>query len=503
MSEIFVPGVTKDEADYLELRRLGTKLGVPVTEMFLKVEYTPPEGGTEVVYDGRSRTYVRNFWNVLFGANTPGFAGSASYCGDGRLEISTSSSIQAASAASGVNAEGIAKIDDTTAAAGVTASGIVVGSGLKAEAFDLNALGCQILHGSVADTLAYAGQVTSAPSYNSGTNTWSISASRIFNNNSGSTITVSETAIYGGMSIQNVSGIAISDRIMYCRDLLGAPIAVANAGQLTVTYSWSLTYPSVTPTSPFSQVQLILGNENGTNASTTFADQSSYARSITTIGTAPTWSNTTAPTGVTTVPKFIGTGGLQIGTDTSALELADADFELSFLYYSTIGTYSHTAGETIIAKRAGSAAFGPLQVVFYDYYNIYLQMSSNGTSANLLNAPLLSAPNASTWYFVSIVRAGGRIYARSTTLAGVVNTTINSTLTVVSNKNPIDNTSPWTVGCNADGSGPLQDTTYVSNLRLTIGAARKSGANTLAVGYSTNDPNTCPTSWTLPLSATL
>src|ERR1035437_4904244 len=66
MNDAFQPGTIKPEADYLELERLGAKLGIPVPMMHIKVEARNPDGSLGSKYEGRSRTFNRIFWNRLF-----------------------------------------------------------------------------------------------------------------------------------------------------------------------------------------------------------------------------------------------------------------------------------------------------------------------------------------------------------------------------------------------------------------------------------------------------
>ena len=59
--------------------------------------------------------------------------------------------------------------------------------------------------------------------------------SKIFNNNSGAEITVSEVGLAGYESGQSM---------LMCRDVLASPVTVPNAGQLTVTYTIEMTFPA-------------------------------------------------------------------------------------------------------------------------------------------------------------------------------------------------------------------------------------------------------------------
>jgi hypothetical protein len=117
------------------------------------------------------------------------------------------------------------------------ASGIVCGTGTAAESFEDVALGAAIANGTGAGQFSYQAMSLNAPSYNGGTLKWTWTISRIMNNNSGGTIVVGETGIYGyAQNLVNVH--------MIMRDLLSPTQSVLNGGQCTVTYTMELTFPA-------------------------------------------------------------------------------------------------------------------------------------------------------------------------------------------------------------------------------------------------------------------
>jgi len=223
-AEIFVPGTPKPEADYLELERLGAKLGIPVPMVHVKVEATNPDGSPGERYEGRSRTFNRNFWNRLL-ALLSGFGTSGTTFGAGYLTNKNTSGASANHSYSGY----IYWINNT----GNYGRGIGVGTGTAAEDFEGYNLSAPISGGSGAGQLVYNTQDPTTESYNSGTKKWSMTLKMILNNNSGGTIVVAETAIVDG-----------SLPALICRDLLGSAVSVLNAGQLTVTYTITLTFPA-------------------------------------------------------------------------------------------------------------------------------------------------------------------------------------------------------------------------------------------------------------------
>ena len=245
MNNIFQPGTVKPEEDYLEMERLGSALGIPVPMVHVSVEVRQPDGSVETVTD-RSRTFNRNFWNWLlksFGC-MPGqipaslFSSDASFGAGHITNKTTGGSVINADAAYTSN-PGHYNMDlITSATIGVDTIGIVVGTGSAAEDFENYMLGTKIAHGTSSGQMTYNAAAFNQPAYNAGTKVWTSTISRVFNNNSGGTISVAETGMY---PIHNGAG---ATKFMTCRDLLSSPISVFNGGQLTVTYTLTLTFPA-------------------------------------------------------------------------------------------------------------------------------------------------------------------------------------------------------------------------------------------------------------------
>lgn len=230
----FVPGEVKPEPDYHQIVRLGAKLGIPVVEMFVKVEATNPDGSPGEKWEGRGRTFNRNFWNAVF-TMLGSTAVSSGTFGAGVLSVKdtggTTRTIKSIVGSGNCNYGLEAAIADATA-------GIVVGTGSTAESFEDNTLVTKIAHGTGAGQLSYAAQTPPTPSYVAGTKVWTSSPIRIFNNNSAGTIVVAETGFYATVT----DSTANFRLVMIERSKLGATVSVLAAGQLTVTYSISLTF---------------------------------------------------------------------------------------------------------------------------------------------------------------------------------------------------------------------------------------------------------------------
>lgn len=246
MNEQFIPGSIKPESDYLELERLGTKLGVPVPTLRLSVTATNPDGSLGDHYEGRARTWNRNYWNIVFAqlgalssngngsnaviqiSNDPVFGAGHINVKDTTGTIGTNSNWQ----------ELINVIPSTfNTGVGISNSGIVIGTGVTAESFEAIALSAPIIQGTGAGQMSYTAGSFTQPTYNAGTKVWTSAQTRIFNNNSSGTIVVAETALITQCS--NVPTV-----VMLERSLLGVTVSVLAAGQLTVTYTTTLTFPA-------------------------------------------------------------------------------------------------------------------------------------------------------------------------------------------------------------------------------------------------------------------
>lgn len=217
----------KPESDYLELERLSVKLGIPVPFTFISLS-VEKAGCIISSYRQRSRTWNRNYWNQAICATTR-TPGVITNFGAGYL-----SAKQVPGTVAAISADFMQRFDNVGIINNST-YGLLAGIGTTAESFEGFALSKPITHGSGSGQLVYAAHSALAQSYVSGTKTWTITIKRLMNNNSGTAIVVAETAIVA----MNINGYYY----MFCRDLLGSTVSVANGAQLTISYDVSLTFP--------------------------------------------------------------------------------------------------------------------------------------------------------------------------------------------------------------------------------------------------------------------
>jgi len=185
------------------------------------------EGGELVLdYDMRSKSWVRNAHNILLVTYASIDLGTTYEAGATYIKRSDA---------------GLLWCDgnipnNPVGLIGNANYGIVVGTGTSAESFEGYNLATPVSHGTTSGKLSYAAQNATILSYDAGTKTWTATFVRIFNNNSGGSITITETAMFYLQS---------TDRyFMFCRDLLGSSVEVADTAQLTVTYTMTYTFPA-------------------------------------------------------------------------------------------------------------------------------------------------------------------------------------------------------------------------------------------------------------------
>jgi hypothetical protein len=187
-----------------------------------------PEGNPVLYYEDKSRSYVRNFYNLVILHNIIAFG-----------RISSFPSVQGYA----TGKLSFKRIDNSVihsvtwyrsfvANAGETGRGIVVGSSNQAESIDDFKLISIINHGTGAGRLSYQAMQNPTVSWNSQTKRFSARYTRYFSNQSGGTITVAEVGIYAYFTY------ASSDET-FCiiRDVLSQPINIPNSYDLKVEYT--------------------------------------------------------------------------------------------------------------------------------------------------------------------------------------------------------------------------------------------------------------------------
>lgn len=243
---------TKEEQQYERLRKLGQELHIPIPEAFLTLEVFDKDGKLIQRHHQRSHSWVRNAYNMMFSQLAAKNGNGGAVFGAGFLNIKdTGGTVRTGEFGIGVgcydpSSPAWTNLDTPHSSIGALATathddhGIVVGSGTNAESFEDYALQTLIVNGTDAGQLSYVASELSSVSYAALVLTCTLI--RYFNNNSGDSIDVNEVAlVIGGMA--GSSGSAIYNWVQ-SRDHLASTVTVPVTGQLRVTYTVQLTYPS-------------------------------------------------------------------------------------------------------------------------------------------------------------------------------------------------------------------------------------------------------------------
>lgn len=237
---------TKEEQQYEQLRKLARELHIPIPEAFIELEVRDKHGNVIQRHRQRSHSWTRNAYNWMFSQLAGAGADDASF-GAGNLNAKdTDGTIRQGATPIGFDVRySMAAVitgkiysgDGYRMVAGLEA-GIVVGSGTNAEGFEDCALQTLITQGTGAGQLSYIESELGSVSY--ADTTLKNTLVRYFNNNSDGNVDVNEVALYPHLSV----GAEHNFWVMVCRDKLASTVTVPVTGQLKVTYTISLTYPS-------------------------------------------------------------------------------------------------------------------------------------------------------------------------------------------------------------------------------------------------------------------
>lgn len=230
-----------EEAQHAELKKMCRELKVPAPpEIMIGLRVHDRNG--DLIFDDiqRGHSWTRNYWNLLF-------ALAASALGD-------ASGLFQAGKMSDKNPAGTVRSTDygpspaemsqdygfnfRTASAG---AGIWVGTGDTAFSVENVAMAALVAHGNSASQLYYAAMTVPVLTYAGAGKTWTNSLARIFNNNSGGSITIKETGLgWRGYGFSN-----FNEAILVERSVLSPAVAVPNGAQLTVTYEISMDFSAI------------------------------------------------------------------------------------------------------------------------------------------------------------------------------------------------------------------------------------------------------------------
>jgi hypothetical protein len=222
----------KEEQQYRELKRLARKLNVPIPEVFIELEVRNKDGRVIQMHRQRSHSWTRNAYNIIYYylSAVQGTEANGLRC---QMTNSTWHPIPYVMASSNNVWDSVGQ--GYRCYAGYNTMGIVVGTGVGEESFESYQLGTIIASGAGAGQLSYTEQ--EAPDVSTVGTTKKTIWVRYFNNNSGGSIGVNEVGLIIYFCYQG--GFYLTER-----NKLSSTVTVPNTGQLKVTYTIQLTYPS-------------------------------------------------------------------------------------------------------------------------------------------------------------------------------------------------------------------------------------------------------------------
>jgi hypothetical protein len=218
-----------EEAKFAELKIMCQELKVPAPpEIMIGLKVHDRNG--LLIFDDvqRGHSWNRNLWNRIYGKGTDAIYTNSAFQAGNMSACRTNGSIE-------YTYQFLGTVPLFSAGAGVL-TGIVLGTGDTAFSINQYCLVTPIAHGNGATQMAHSASTPVLTTYNGGTKTWTSSSYRIFNNNSGSSITVKEVGLvgtYGGYDF------------MFERSVLDPTVPVANGAQLTVTYEISMDFSAI------------------------------------------------------------------------------------------------------------------------------------------------------------------------------------------------------------------------------------------------------------------
>ena len=244
----------QEEAKFRKLKKECLRLGVPAPpEIFINCEVVDRNGVLILQDRQRGHSWTRNWYNALLSGCT-GAAVTAATFGAGHISGRATAGGVSGSANSGAGCTGIQSYWNADgyhykAAAGSTVNGIVVGTNdgaFSAEAYELGAL---IAHGTGPGQMSYGAQNLPTSDYDATADNekWTITHTRIFNNNSGAAIEVKEVGLIWGTSSPTYAArwaVAFA-RFLDERSILNPTVNVPSGAQFTVWYEIVMDFSAI------------------------------------------------------------------------------------------------------------------------------------------------------------------------------------------------------------------------------------------------------------------
>ena len=235
-----------EEAKFAELKAMCRELKVPAPpEIMIGLKVHDKNGILTFDDIQRGHSWNRNFYNYLFalitackstGENDFGAGKMTGRRSDGVTNVYGTANVCAQTYFSTALSVHIVNLSTTNI------PGIAIGTDDTAFSAEQSKLVVLIANGTGTGQMSHVPMAYVLPTY--AAKTWKTTYSRIFNNNSGGSITVKETGLYSGNYTYLFDGNA-GWNYLFERSVLAPTVAVANGAQLTVTYEISMDFSAI------------------------------------------------------------------------------------------------------------------------------------------------------------------------------------------------------------------------------------------------------------------
>lgn len=207
-------------------------------------------------------------------------------------------------------------------------------------------------------------------------------------------------------------------------------------------------------------VVLLIMNDNAADATTTFADESASAHTMTAVGNAQ-YDTAQAPTGMTSSGLFDGTGDYLTTPDSADWHLASGDFTIELWI-----RFNSVAATALIVQGDGATGNGSF---FLDFgvgaaNTLRFLYSTTGSYSPTKAISGAWTPSANTWYHVEVDRSGanGYLFVDGTQVGSTYNFSTDSLY---------NDTRVLAVASYSDGLAGYQVAGWMCSARITKGAA--------------------------------
>lgn len=235
-----------EEAKFAALEKNCHDLGVPAPpSIHINFEVKDKDGNLIFNDKQRGHSWTRNFYNYLFctAGDSVGNPGSTSFGASHLTSKNTGGTVRYTETYVPNRDEYNTDSFGFRGPVGNSGYGILVGTGDTAFSAENFAMAAAVVHGTSTGNLTYSAQGVPVVAYDStsGSEKWTITHTRVLNNNSGGAITIKETGLAWLGDFFNTTAAAY----LFERSVLSPTVAVPNGAQLTVTYEISMSFAAI------------------------------------------------------------------------------------------------------------------------------------------------------------------------------------------------------------------------------------------------------------------